>query len=52
MKITVRVKDIELEVNDNDSNPVVKHESFNKELCKTIKLMCDECLKLLKERNL
>jgi len=52
MKITVKVKDIELEVNDSDNNPVIKYETNNKEVQKTLKIMCEEALKLLKERNM
>lgn len=51
MKITVRIKDIEIEVNDNDNCAVIKYEIANKELHKTIKLICEEALKILKERN-
>jgi len=52
MKITVKVKDIELEVNDSDNNSVIKYETYNKEVQKTLKIMCEEALKLLKERNM
>lgn len=52
MKIIVKVKDIEIEINDNDNTAVIKYESHNKEVQKTIKIMCDEAIKLLKERNL
>jgi len=52
MRIKVKVKDIELEVNDNDNNSVIKYESHNIEVQKTIKVMCEEAMKLLKERQL
>jgi hypothetical protein len=51
MRIIVKVKDIEIKVNDNDNTAVIKYESHNSELQKTIKVMCDEATKLLKERN-
>jgi hypothetical protein len=50
MRIKVKVKDIELEVDDNDSNTVVKYESHNNEVQKTIKVMCEQAMILLKER--
>ena len=53
MKITVKVKDIELLVDDNDNGSVIKYESsHNKEVQKTLKLMCEEAIRILKERNL
>ncbi len=51
MRIKVKVKDIEIEIDDNDNNPVVKYESDNKEVQKIIKVMCEEVMKLLKERQ-
>jgi hypothetical protein len=51
MKIKVKVKDIEIEVDDNDNNAVIKYESHNNEVQKTIKVMCEEVMKLLKERQ-
>ena len=52
MKIVVRVKDVELLVNDKDSGSVIKHISGNEEVHKTIKIMVEECIKILKERNI
>ncbi len=52
MKIRVKAKDIEIEVDDNDNNTVIKYESHNNEVQKTIKTMCEEAMKLLKERQL
>lgn len=52
MRIIVKVKDIEIEVNDNDNTAIIKYESHNLELQKTIKVICDEVKKILKERNL
>jgi glutamate formiminotransferase len=52
MRIKVKVKDIQIEVDDNDNNPVIKYESHNNEVQKTIKAMCEEAIKLLKERQL
>jgi hypothetical protein len=49
MKISVRVKHIVIKVNDNDSNTVIKYESHNNEVQKTLKVMCEEAKKLLKE---
>jgi hypothetical protein len=51
MRISVKVKDIEIEVDDNDNNAVIKYESHNNEVQKTIKVMCEEAMKLLKERQ-
>lgn len=51
MKISVKVKDIEIEVNDNDSSSVLKYESHSIEVRKTVKIICEEALKLLKERQ-
>lgn len=51
MKIRVKVKDIEIEIDDNDNTAVVKYESQNKEVQKTIQIMCAEATKLLKERQ-
>ena len=50
MKITVRVKDIEIVVDDNA--PSIKFDYISKDVLKTISLMCEECMKLLKERNI
>lgn len=52
MKISVKVKDIKLEVNDCDNSAVIKYKTNNKEVQKTLKIMCEEALKLLKERNM
>jgi len=52
MKIRVKVKDIELEVDDYDNSSVIQYETNNKEVQKTLKIMCEEALKLLKERNM
>jgi len=52
MKLIVKVKDIEINIDDFDNGPVLKYDSENKEIIKTIKIMCEEALKLLKERNL
>jgi hypothetical protein len=51
MRIKVKVKDIKIKVDDNDNNTVIKHESHNKEVHKTIKLMCEEAMKFIKERQ-
>lgn len=51
MRIFVKIKDIEIEVDDKDNNSVIKYESHNKEVQKTLKIMCDEAIKLLKERK-
>ena len=50
MRIKVKVKDIEIEVDDNDNNAVIKYESHNNQVLKTIKVMCEEAMKLLNER--
>ena len=52
MKIIVKVKDIELEVNDSDNTSVIKYESYNSEVQKTIMLLCKEAVEILKIRNL
>jgi hypothetical protein len=61
MRIKVKVKDIELEVNDNNNNTVINYEwhnnevqgAFSNNICsKTIKVMCEEAMKLLKEQML
>ena len=49
MKIKVKVKSIEIVIDDSDNTPIVKYESSNIQLQNTIKSMCDEALKLLKE---
>lgn len=46
MKITVKLKDIKIVVNDFDNNAVLKYESHNKQVQETIKVMCDNCIKL------
>jgi hypothetical protein len=51
MKISVKVKDIEILVDDQDSNSIIKCEPYNRELQKTITLICQEAMKLLKERQ-
>ena len=52
MKIVVKVKDIKLEIKDNDNTTVVKYEEHNKEIHQTIKIMCEEAIKLIKERQM
>jgi hypothetical protein len=52
MRIKVKVKDIEIEVDDSDNNAVIKYTSHNIEVQNTIKVMCEEAMKLLKERQL
>lgn len=47
MKIVVKIKGIEIKINDKDTTAVVKYESHNKEIHKTIKIMCEEATKLL-----
>jgi hypothetical protein len=49
MKISVRVKHIVIKLNDGDNNPVIKYESHNNEVQKTLRVMCEEAKKLLKE---
>jgi hypothetical protein len=49
MKITVKVQDIEICVDDSNINPIIK---FYSEVQKTIELICNEALKLLKEQKL
>lgn len=51
MKITVKVKNVEISIDDSDNNAVIKYASHNLEVQKTIQVMCDECIKLLKETN-
>ena len=51
MKISVKVKDIEIFVDDNDNNAVIKYGSHNEEVQKTLKIMCKEAIEILKERN-
>ena len=51
MKIVVKVKDIKIKINDKDTTAVVKYESHNKEIHKTIKIMCEEANSLLIERH-
>ena len=51
MKITVKAKHIEIVVDEGgDSNykTTIRYEDQNKQLQNTLKLMVDECLKLLK----
>jgi hypothetical protein len=48
MRIKVKVKDFEIEVDDHDNNAVIKYEMYNEELQKTIKAMCEEAIKFLK----
>jgi hypothetical protein len=47
MKITVRVKDIEIVVDEGSSDSIIKYETTNKELHKTIEKMCLEVKKLM-----
>jgi hypothetical protein len=49
MKISVRIKHIVIKVDDNDSNTIIKYENHNNEVQKTLKVMCEEARKLLKE---
>ena len=49
MRILVKVKDIEIEINDNDNSAVVRIEPCNRELQKTIQIICAEAVKILKE---
>jgi len=51
MRITVRVEDIEISIDDSDKSAVIMHDNYNKEVVKAIKVVCEEALKLLKERN-
>ncbi len=51
MKISVKVKDIEIEVNDSNSDTYVKYEAHTDLIIKIIKSMSEEATKLLKERN-
>jgi hypothetical protein len=47
MKITVRVKNIEIVVDEKGSDSIIKYEATNKELHKTIEKMCLEVKKLM-----
>lgn len=51
MRIHIKVKDIEIEVNDYDNNPVVRHKPYNEELCKTLEVMTNQAIKILNERK-
>ena len=51
MKISVKVKDIEIEVNDSNSDTYVKYDTHTDLIIKIIKSMSEEATKLLKERN-
>ncbi len=50
MKITVKVKDIKLKIDDNDNKPVIMYESHNNEVQKTIIIMCEQAIKLLEKK--
>ena len=52
MRIKVKVKDIEIEVDDNTNNTYINYEWHNKAVHKTIEVMCEEAMKLLKEQML
>lgn len=49
MRITVKIKDIKIHLDDCDNSAVVKYGSHNKELQETIKVMTEQCIKLYKE---
>lgn len=51
MKIIVKVRHIELIVDDEDSDPVIKYESNNNQVIRTIKVMVEEAIKLLAKSN-
>ena len=47
MKITVKVKDVEIHLNEDVNNTQIKYN--NKEIIEILQKISDECLKLLKE---
>jgi hypothetical protein len=49
MKITVKVKDIEISLDEEVNNTQVKYN--NKEIIEILTKISDEALRLLKERN-
>ena len=51
MKITVKIKDVEICIDDQDNTAVIKYGSHNKEVQETIKVMTEQCLRLYKERQ-
>jgi hypothetical protein len=51
MRISVKVKDVVVEMDDNSDLTLVKYEPHNKEIQKILKIMCEEAIKILKERE-
>ena len=52
MKITVKAKDIEITMCDDNNNSMVKYKDQNDEIIRTIKAMTSECINILKQSNL
>lgn len=47
MKVTVKVKDVELNIDDLDISAVVKYDKTNDQLMRLIEKMCLEAKKLI-----
>lgn len=51
MKITVKSKDIELSIDDNNINTIIQYPDQNTEVIRLLKAISEECCKIIKERN-
>ena len=51
MRIHIKVKDIEIEVNDYSDSGILGYNHHNSEICKTLEVMTNQAIKILNERK-
>ncbi len=49
MRIKVKVKNIEIEIDDSDNNAAIMYSQHNAQVQATIKVMCQEAIKILEK---